>query len=99
MAFILHISSKNIRGLKRDNNAEPAATPHQRGMVMVKQDRQENNWKLGRTHKVVHKQFQFDLQTTSIDRKGQSLHTEAQRITAVIYTTLEHYQKFCSRRF
>jgi hypothetical protein len=53
MALILHTSSKNIRGLKRDSNAEPAATPHRRGMVMVKQPRQGNNWKLGRTHKAV----------------------------------------------
>jgi hypothetical protein len=51
---------------------------HRRGTVMVKQARQGNNWNLGQTHKAVHKQFQFDLQTTGINGRSQSLYAEAQ---------------------
>jgi hypothetical protein len=99
MAIRLPASSKNIMGFKRDSNAEPAAIPHWHGMVMVRQARQGDNWKLGQTRKAVHEQLQFNLQMTSINRRIQSLHAEAQRITSVIHTTLEYYQKFCSRRF
>jgi hypothetical protein len=78
MALRLPASSKNTSGLKRDSNAEPTATPHRRGMVMVRQAKQGDNWKLGRTHKTVHKQLQFGLQTTSINKRSQSLHAESQ---------------------
>jgi hypothetical protein len=78
MALRLPTSSKNTRGLKRDNNAKLAATPHRRGTVMVRKARKRNNWKLGQTQKVVHKQLQFDLQPTNINGRSQSLHAEAQ---------------------
>jgi hypothetical protein len=61
MALRLSTSSKNTRGLKRDSNAKFAATPHRRSADMVRQARERNNWKLGQTQKVVHKQLQFDL--------------------------------------
>jgi hypothetical protein len=77
MALRLPTSSKNTRGLERDNNAKLAATPHRCGAVMVRQVRERNDWKLGRTQKAVYKYFQFDLQTTSINRRSQSLHADA----------------------
>jgi hypothetical protein len=73
MDLRLPTSSKNTRGLKRDRNAVPAATPHRHSAVMVKQARQGNNWKLGRTHKAIHKQLQFNLQVTNINGRSQSL--------------------------
>jgi hypothetical protein len=78
MALRLPASSKNTRGLKRDSNAELAATPHRRGTVMVRQARQGDNWNLGRTGKTVHKQLQFDLQMTNVNIRSQSLHVEAE---------------------
>jgi hypothetical protein len=78
MSLRLPTSSKNIRGIKRDSNAELAATPHRRGTVMFRQAREINNWKLGQTQKVIYKQLQFDLQATIVNKKSQSLHTEAQ---------------------
>jgi hypothetical protein len=97
MALRLPTSSNNTRGLERDSNAELAAAPHWHGTVMVRQARERNNWKLGRNQKAIYKQLQFDLQATSINRRSQSLHTEAQRITSVIHTTMEHHQKLHSR--
>jgi hypothetical protein len=78
MALRLPTSSKNIRGLERDINPELAVTPHRRGTVMFRQARERNNWKPGRTQKVIYKQLQFDLQATIINGRSQSLHTEAQ---------------------
>jgi hypothetical protein len=57
MALRLSTSSQNTRGLERDNNAKFAALPHWCNTVMVGQARERNNWKLGRTHKAVHKQL------------------------------------------
>jgi hypothetical protein len=88
-----------LGGLERDNNADPAATPHWRGAVMVRQARERNNWKLGRTQKAVYKQLQFDLHATSVNGRSQSLHAKAQRITSVIHTTMEHHQKLRNRCF
>jgi hypothetical protein len=34
---------------------------------MARQVRQGDNWKLGRTCKIVHMQFQFDLQEASVN--------------------------------
>jgi hypothetical protein len=62
MALRLSTSSQNTRGLEKDSDAKLIATPHRRGMVMVRQARERNNWKLGQTHMAVHKQLQFDLQ-------------------------------------
>jgi hypothetical protein len=59
MAFRLSASSENTRGLKRDNNAKPAITPHWRITVMVRQFRQGDNRKLGQTRETVYKQLQF----------------------------------------
>jgi hypothetical protein len=36
---------------------------------------------------------------TSINGRSQSLHAEAQQITAVIHTTLEHYQNVVTSPF
>jgi hypothetical protein len=55
MAFRLLASSKNIRRSQGNSNAKCAVTPHWCGKVMVKQTRRGNNWKLGRTHKAIHK--------------------------------------------
>jgi hypothetical protein len=73
MALRLPTSSKNTRGLERDNNAKLAATPHRRGTIMVRQARERNNWKLGQTQKAVHKQLQFDLQETIINQNKSKL--------------------------
>jgi hypothetical protein len=48
---------KNTRGIERDSNAKFTAPSHRRGTVMVRQAGNKNNWKLGRTHKAVHKQL------------------------------------------
>jgi hypothetical protein len=78
MALRLSTRSKNTRGLERDSNAKFAATPHRRGAVLVRQATERNNWELGQTQKAVHKQLQFDLQATSINKRSQILHVEAQ---------------------
>jgi hypothetical protein len=66
---------------------------------MFRKIRKGNNWKLRWTQKTIYKQLQFDLEKTSINVRSQSLHAEAQRITAVIHIKMEHHQEFYSRRF
>jgi hypothetical protein len=78
MALGLFIGSKNIGRNKGSSNAKFAITPHRRSKVMVEQIRKMNNWKLGGTHKAIHKQLQVDIQTTSFDRRSQSLRTAMQ---------------------
>jgi hypothetical protein len=92
MALRLSTSSQNIRGLKRDSNAKFAAPPHRCGTVMVGQAGKRNNWKLGRTHKEIHKQLQVNIQAARINRKSQSLHTSAQQNTSIVHTKMEHYK-------
>jgi hypothetical protein len=55
MALGLLTGSKNIGKNKRNCNAKFAITPHWRSKVMVEQIRKRNNWKLGGTHKAIHK--------------------------------------------
>jgi hypothetical protein len=55
MALGLSTSSKNIGRNKGNNNAKFAITPHRRSKVMFEQTRKRKNWKLGGTHKAVHK--------------------------------------------
>jgi hypothetical protein len=55
MALGLLIGSKNIGRNKGNSNAKFVITPHQRNKVMVEQTRMRNNWKLGGTHKAIHK--------------------------------------------
>jgi hypothetical protein len=43
MALRLSTSSQNTRGLEKDSDAKLIATPHRRGMVMVRQARERNN--------------------------------------------------------
>jgi hypothetical protein len=57
MTLRLSTSSQNTRGLERDSNAKLTATPHRHCVVMVRQARKRNNWKMGRTHKAVHKKL------------------------------------------
>jgi hypothetical protein len=78
MALGLLISSKNIGRNKGNNNAKFAITPHRRSNVMVEQIRKRNNWKLGGTHKAIHKQLQVDIQMASVDRRSQSLRIATQ---------------------
>jgi hypothetical protein len=78
MALRLSTSSKNTRRLERDNNAKFAAPPQRPSAVMVRQARERNNWKVGGTQKAIYKQLQFNIQATNINRRNQSLHTEAQ---------------------
>jgi hypothetical protein len=75
MALGLFTGSKNIGRNKGNNNAKFTITPHRRSKVMVEQIRKRNNWKLGGTHKVIHKQLQVDIQTATVDRRRQSLRT------------------------
>jgi hypothetical protein len=78
MALGLLTGSKNIGRNKGNSNAKFAITPHRRIKVMVEQIRKRNNWKLGGTHKAIHKQLQVDIQVASIDRRSQSLRTATQ---------------------
>jgi hypothetical protein len=55
MALGLLTCSKNIERNKGSNNAKFAITRHWRSKVMVEQIRKRNNWKLGGTHKAIHK--------------------------------------------
>jgi hypothetical protein len=55
MALGLLTSSENIGKNKGNSNAKFATTPHRHSKVMVEQIRKRNNWKLGGTHKTVHK--------------------------------------------
>jgi hypothetical protein len=55
MALRLLTGIKNTRRNKGNSNAKFAITPHPRGKVMVEQIRKRNNWKLGGTHKAIHK--------------------------------------------
>jgi hypothetical protein len=47
--------SKNTRRNKGNSNVKFAIIPHRRNKVMVEQIRKRNNWKLGGTHKEIHK--------------------------------------------
>jgi hypothetical protein len=85
MVIRVPTSSKDTRGLKGNINTKLAITPHRPSTVMARQVRQEDNWKLGQTHKTVHKQFQFNLQEASVNRRSESLHPEAQQISPLIY--------------
>jgi hypothetical protein len=78
MALGLFTGSKNIKKNKGNSNAKFAITPHRRSKVMVEQIRKRNNWKLGGTHKAIHKQLQVDIQAASVDRRSQSLRTATQ---------------------
>jgi hypothetical protein len=55
MALGLSTSSKNTGRNQRNNYAKFAITPHRRSKVMVEQIRKGNYWKLGRSHKAIHK--------------------------------------------
>jgi hypothetical protein len=55
MALRLLTGHKNTRRNKRNSNAKFTITPHRRSKVMVEQIIKRNNWKLGGTHKVIHK--------------------------------------------
>jgi hypothetical protein len=55
MALGLLIGSKNTRRNKGNSNAKFAITPPRHSKVMVEQIRKRNNWKLGGTHKAIHK--------------------------------------------
>jgi hypothetical protein len=55
MALGLLTCSKNIGRNKGNNNAKLAITTYRRNKVMVEQIRKRNNWKLGGTHKEIHK--------------------------------------------
>jgi hypothetical protein len=55
MALRLLAGSENIGRNEGNSNAKLAITPHRRSKVMVEQIRKRNNWKLGRTHKAIHK--------------------------------------------
>jgi hypothetical protein len=78
MALGLFTGSKNIGRNKGNSNAKFAITPHRRSKVMVEQIRKRNNWKLGGTHKAIHKQLQIDIQAASVDRRSQSLRIATQ---------------------
>jgi hypothetical protein len=78
MALRLFTGSKNIGRNKGNSNARFAITPHRRSKVMVEQIRKRNNWKLGGTHKAIHKKLQVDMQAASVDRRSQSLRTSTQ---------------------
>jgi hypothetical protein len=78
MALGLFTGSKNIGRNKGNSNAKFAITHHRRNKVMGKQIRKMNNWKLGGTHKAIHKQLQVDIQAASVDRTSQSLRTATQ---------------------
>jgi hypothetical protein len=78
MALGLSTSSKNIGRNQENSNAKFAITPHRCSKVMVEQVRKRNNWKLGGTHKAVHKQLQVNIQAASIDRRSQSLRAATQ---------------------
>jgi hypothetical protein len=78
MALGLLTGSKNSRSYKGNNNAKFAITPHRRSKVMVEQIRKRDNWKLGGTHKAIHKQLQVNIQAANIDRRSQSLRIATQ---------------------
>jgi hypothetical protein len=78
MALGLFIGSLNIGRNKGNNNAKFAITPHRCSKVIIEQIRKRNNWKVGGTHKAIHKQLQVDIQTASVDRRSQSLRIATQ---------------------
>jgi hypothetical protein len=69
VALGLFTGSKNIGRNKGNSNAKFAITPHRCSKVMVEQIRKRNNWKLGGTHKEIHKKLQVDIQMASVDRR------------------------------
>jgi hypothetical protein len=74
-----YLQAVRILGGSKETRMKSLQLPHHRRVtVMAKQARQGNNWKLEQTHKAVHRQFQFDLQTTDIKGRSQSLYAEAQ---------------------
>jgi hypothetical protein len=97
MAFRLPASSKNIRMYQGNSNAKFAVTPHWCSKVMVKQTRRGNNWKLGRTHKAIHEQFQVDIQAACIYRRSQSMRTTTRGNIEGIHPKVEYNQELGSR--
>jgi hypothetical protein len=55
MALGLLTGSKIFGRNKGNSNAKLAITPHRHSKVMVEKIRKRNNWKLGGTHKAIHK--------------------------------------------
>jgi hypothetical protein len=97
MVVKLPTGSTNTRRNKSNDDAKLVVTPHRRNMVLVKRSTQRFHRKLGRTRESIHKKFLFDIQTTSIARRSQVLHTEEGQNSTFIHTALEYNKKLCGR--
>jgi hypothetical protein len=101
MVISLPSGSTNTRRNKSNNNAKFTTTPHQRSTVLVKHFTHQIHRKLGQTRKPIRKKLPFDVQASSIIRRGQILHAENGRNSMFIYIAMEYNKKFhrrCLRR-
>jgi hypothetical protein len=98
MVVRLPTCSTNTLRNKSNNDAKLAVIPHRRSTVLVKRSTQRFHRKLGRIRELIHKKFLFDIQTSSIARRSQVMHTEKGRNPTFIYTAVEHNKKLCGRR-
>jgi hypothetical protein len=99
VALRLSTSSANIGINLRNSNAKFATTPHRRSKVMVKQTRERNYWKLGRSHEAIHKQLQVDIQDAGIDRRSQSVCATTRQNLKGINPKMESYKKTQQLKF
>jgi hypothetical protein len=84
---------KNTQRNKSNGDAKLAVTPHRRSTVLVKHSTQRFHRKLGRTRESIHKKFSFDIQTSSVARRNQVLHTEEGQNSMFIHTVVEYNKK------
>jgi hypothetical protein len=97
MVIRLPASSTNTRRNKSNGNAKFAVTPHRCNTVLVEYSTQRFYWELERTREPIRKKFSLNIQTPSVTRRNQLVHTDERRNSALLYTMLECNQKLCRR--
>jgi hypothetical protein len=98
MVVRLLASSTNTQRNKSNSHAKFAVTHHRRSTVLVEHYTQRFHWELGRTGKPICKKFSLNIQAPSVSGINQVVRAEERRNPTLLYTTLEHNQKFCRRR-
>jgi hypothetical protein len=100
MVVRLSTGGKNTRGLKGNSNAKLAITPHRSSLVMVKKTQKGDNRKLGQTCKIVHQQFQINIQKANIDQRAQTCtqkYGETLRSYIQRWSIIKKFSKRCVR--
>jgi hypothetical protein len=97
MVIRLPASSTNTRRNESNGNAKSAVTPHRRSTVLVKYSTQRFHRELGRTREPICKKFLLNIETPSVTRRNQVMHTEERQNSALLHTAVECNKKFFRR--